>query len=294
VVEKIRGQKMKKPVLQNDAFLADVKDAPADRRHFNLWWLGQSGFLIQSQKRHALIDPYLSDSLTKKYEKTDKPHVRMTERVVAPGRLDFIDVVTSSHNHTDHFDPDTLNPLRAKNPRLQIIVPEANLAVSAERLSVDPDIFIGLDSRHTKPVGGFRFLGVPAAHNDLATNECDENLYLGSIIEMGMHRIYHAGDTLLWDGMVDYVRPFNVDVAIFPINGNQPERRVAGNLNGKEAAQLAKDIGAKIVIPCHYDMFEFNTVEPDEFIAACEEIDQPFKVLQNGERWSSSELERQD
>lgn len=282
---------MKKPALQNEAFLADVKEAPTDRRHFNLWWLGQSGFLIQSNNRHALIDPYLSDSLTKKYERTDKPHVRITERVVAPGRLDFIDVATSSHNHTDHFDPATLNALRAKNPRMQIIVPEANRAVSGERLGVDPKIFIGMDSGRTKPAGGFRFQGVPAAHNGLDKNEWDEHLYLGYIIEMGMHRVYHSGDTLLWDGMVDYIRPFNVDVAILPINGNKPERRVAGNLDGREAAQLAKDIGAKMVIPCHYDMFEFNTVEPDEFIAACQEIDQPFKVLQNGERWSSSELE---
>ncbi len=282
---------MKKPILQDEAFLADVKEAgEADRRNFHLWWLGQSGFLIQWQRRHALIDPYLSDSLTKKYAETDKPHVRMTERVVAPEKLDFIDVVTSSHNHTDHFDPETLNPLREKNPRMKIIVPEANRAVSGERLGIDPEEFIGMDSGRTKPAGGFRFQGIPAAHNELDTNEWEENLYLGYIVEMGMFRVYHAGDTKLWEGMEDYIRPFRVDLAILPINGDKPERRVAGNLDGREAAQLAKDIGARLVIPCHYHMFEFNTVEPDEFITACEEIGQPYKVLQNGEHWSSSEL----
>ncbi len=50
---------------------------------FRLWWLGQSGFLVQWQGRHLLLDPYLSESLTKKYAATDKPHVRMTRRVVA-------------------------------------------------------------------------------------------------------------------------------------------------------------------------------------------------------------------
>ncbi|MGZ9225209.1 MAG: hypothetical protein ACXW4M_06595 [Anaerolineales bacterium] len=49
-----------------------------------------------------MIDPYLSDSLTKKYAGTNKPHVRMTERVIAPEWLDFVEVVTSSHIHTDH------------------------------------------------------------------------------------------------------------------------------------------------------------------------------------------------
>ncbi len=52
---------MIKPVLQGDAFLEDVKRV---REHFDqlhLWWLGQSGFLIQWQGHHLLIDPYLSE-----------------------------------------------------------------------------------------------------------------------------------------------------------------------------------------------------------------------------------------
>ena len=58
---------------------------------------------MQWNDHHLLLDPYLSDSLTRKYAATDKPHVRMTELVIDPARLDFIDAVTSSHNHTDHW-----------------------------------------------------------------------------------------------------------------------------------------------------------------------------------------------
>lgn len=282
---------MIKPVLQDDALLADIEAAKADKKHFHVWWLGQSGFLVQWQRRHLLIDPYLSDSLTVKYADTDKPHVRMTEIPIAPERLNFIDAVTSSHNHTDHFDPDTLKPLIAANPQLKMAIPVANLAVSAGRTGAAPDWFIGMDAGLIKSVNGFRTQGVPAAHNDLDKNEWDEHLYLGYIFDLGMKRIYHAGDTLLYPGMEDWLRPFKVDVAILPINGNKPERRVAGNLDGREAARLAKAIGAKIAIPCHYDMFQFNTVSPDEFVAECQAIGQPFKVLQCGERWSSSALE---
>lgn len=96
---------MIKLVLQDETFLVDVRNAAPNQIH--LWWLGQSGFLVQYQGRHLLIDPYLSDSLTKKYAGTDKAHVRMTERVIASKRLDFVDVVTSSHNHTDHLDGET-------------------------------------------------------------------------------------------------------------------------------------------------------------------------------------------
>jgi hypothetical protein len=33
-------------------------------------------------------------------------------------------------------------------------------------------------------------------------------------------------------------------------------------------------------------MFEFNTATPDEFVAECERLGQPYRVLQQGERWS--------
>src|SRR5258707_114703 len=104
---------MIQPVLQDDEFLADVfaaRDYPND---LHLWWLGQSGFLAQWQGRHLLFDPYLSDSLTSKYAATDKPHVPITERVIAPERIKFFDLITSNHNHTDHLDQETAIPFLA-------------------------------------------------------------------------------------------------------------------------------------------------------------------------------------
>ena len=98
------------PLLMNGELLKDIKEAEKDHTSFHLWWLGQSGFLIQWKGKHLLIDPYLSDSLTRKYANTDKPHVRMTELIIDPVHLDFINVVTSSHNHTDHLDAETLIP----------------------------------------------------------------------------------------------------------------------------------------------------------------------------------------
>src|SRR5687767_8651168 len=96
---------MIKPVLQDDAFLADVARSRDDLSvGFRCWWLGQSGYLVQYNGFHLLIDPYLSDSLTAKYAETAKPHVRTTARVVDPEKLSFVRLVTSSHSHTDHLD----------------------------------------------------------------------------------------------------------------------------------------------------------------------------------------------
>jgi L-ascorbate metabolism protein UlaG (beta-lactamase superfamily) len=282
---------MIKPLLQDDAFLADVNNARRGQGgQLHLWWLGQSGFLVQWQGRHFLLDPYLSDSLTRKYAATDKPHVRMTERVVAPGRLNFVEVVTSSHNHTDHLDAETLTALVKANPGLKLLIPEANRAFVAERLGVRQDSAYGLDAGRALTLAGFKFHGIAAAHNELETDAQGRHKFLGYVIECGPWKIYHSGDTLRYPGMAERLKEFRVDMALLPINGNRPERRVAGNLDGREAAQLARDIGARVVIPCHFEMFEFNTATPEQFVATATALQQPHRVLRAGERWSSAEL----
>jgi L-ascorbate metabolism protein UlaG (beta-lactamase superfamily) len=239
-----------------------------------------------------LFDPYLSDSLTKKYADTDKPHVRMTERCVRPERLDFVDVVTSSHNHTDHLDAETLLPLLKANRAVSLIVPEANRRFAADRLGLPIDRLVGIDDGSSVDVAGFRISGVPAAHDEIEQDDAGRHRFLGYIVRTGPWTIYHSGDTRLYPGMVERLRPHAVDVALLPINGAAPERRVAGNLNGPEAAGLAHAIGARLAIPCHYDMFEFNTASPDEFTAEAARLGQPIAVLRCGERWAGSETSK--
>jgi L-ascorbate metabolism protein UlaG (beta-lactamase superfamily) len=277
------------PLLSDDAFLTDVERVRG-RDGLHIWWLGQSGFLVSDGKLHALLDPYLSESLTVKYANTDKPHVRMVRRVVDPRRLGFVSVVSSSHNHTDHLDADTIRPLKEVNPGLKIIVPEANRRFVSMRLGVSPDSLIGVDDGQTVVHDGWDFVGIPAAHEAIDRDEHGRCLYLGLIIKVGAHVVYHSGDTVLYEGLVDNLRRFSIDIALLPINGRAPERRVAGNLTGAEAARLAKGIGAKLVIPCHYDMFEFNTASPDGFVAECERLNQPYRVLGQGERISIAQM----
>ncbi len=254
---------------------------------FDIWWLAQSGFLLQWNGVCILFDPYLSDSLSKKYLNTNKPHTRMSELVIAPHLLDCIDIVTSSHNHTDHLDGETLIPLFKVNPDIQFIIPEANRDFVVDRVKCKADFPIGLNDGEKIELKGFTIHGVPAAHNIL---ECDEQgrcKYMGYVVQFGRWSIYHSGDTLWYDSMVGILQPFHIDVAFLPINGNDPERGVAGNLNAKEAAQLGKEIGARLVIPHHYDLFTFNTADPEDFATSAKAIEQPYKILKLGEHWNS-------
>ncbi|MSU48807.1 MAG: MBL fold metallo-hydrolase [Opitutus sp.] len=314
---------MIQPSLKDDAFLADVAAARGEFSPTRLfvWWLGQSGFLVAHAGEFLLFDPYLSDSLTKKYAATDKPHVRMTARVVDPARLGFVSVVTSSHNHTDHFDAETLLPLFAAAPGAKLVLPAVNVRFAQQRLSSIPqgdaggvkkpidwgrDAPVAVDGRNatgaSRPqeiprpgasapdrlvplgvgeratVGVFTFEAVPAAHEELAPD------FAGFVVSVGPFRIYHSGDTVLFPGIVERLRPFAIDLALLPVNGRAPERRVSGNLDGAEAAQLAHDIGARCVVPCHYEMFTFNTASPELFRATCARFGQRCAVLRAGER----------
>jgi len=210
----------------------------------------------------------------------------MTERVISPDRLAGIEVVTASHHHTDHLDPETLQPSVGANPLVQLVCPEAHRKLAMERSGLADRQIVGLDAGQEVGLGIFKFVAVPAAHESLDRDKDGRMLCLGFVIRVGPWTLYHSGDTVLYPGMEDLLRPFQVDVAFLPINGRAPERRVAGNLNGIEAARLASAIGAKRVIPCHYDMFEFNTATPDTFVAECRRLGQGCVVLRAGERFT--------
>ncbi len=279
---------MIEPILSDAAFLSDVRSRSRPGV-LQLWWLGQSGYLLHWNGRYAALDPYLSESLTRKYAATDKPHVRMTRRVVDPAALGFVDVVTSSHAHTDHLDPGTLRPMAAASPGLVLVCPASIRDLALERSGLDGGAVVGLDPEaaggavREVEVAGFRFHAVPAAHEGLDRDAGGRHLYLGYVIEAGPHRIYHSGDTLRYAGQEGWLTPWRVDVALLPINGRAPERRVAGNLDGPQAAELARDIGAGVVVPCHYDLFEFNTATPDRFVWRCQTLGQGYRILRAGE-----------
>lgn len=281
---------MIRPILQDDALLEDIKSATNDETHLHIWWLGQSGYLLFFQGEYLLLDPYLSDSLTKKYADTNKPHVRMSERVIAPEKLDFVHTVTSSHNHTDHLDGETLLPLMEANPNITVVVSEANREFAADRLEVSIDRLTGIKLDKLVSSSNYELHAIPAAHEDIELSPEGDHHFIGLIINAGPWVIYHSGDTVLYDDMLKYLKPWKVDLALLPINGRDPARGVAGNLSGAEAVELAKQTGTRMVIPCHYDMFEFNTVSPDEFIKHAEELRQAYRVLQIGETWNTGEL----
>jgi L-ascorbate metabolism protein UlaG (beta-lactamase superfamily) len=279
--------------LRKDKELITDILAHEDHEQTHVWWLGQSGYLLQHKGIRVLIDPYLSDSLTKKYANTEKPHVRISERVIDPRDLPRIDIISSSHNHTDHLDAETILPILEKNPACVLIIPEANRNFVANRLSIDPTLPIGLNAGESYEHLGVRFTAIPAAHNELDKDENGNFLYVGYGVEIGDLKIYHSGDTLLYEGMEKWIQTLAPDLALLPINGNDPSRKVAGNLNADEAIQLSLSCSIPLLIPCHYDLFAFNTADIHAFMKKASESKQKYCVMELGGKISSKELLQQ-
>jgi L-ascorbate metabolism protein UlaG (beta-lactamase superfamily) len=271
-----------KPKQKDAVLLNDILSFESDTA-FKVWWLAQSGFLIKWQRKYVLFDPYLSDSLSLKYQHTDKPHVRMSELAIDPASFGFVDIVTSSHNHTDHLDADTLVPILKHNNDVKFIIPEANRSFVANRIGCEESFPTGLNDSETIEHKGFKITGLPAAHNTIERDDKGRCKFMGYLVQFGDYAIYHSGDTLWFDGLDELLKTYHVDIAFLPINGNRPERKVAGNLDAEEAALLGKAIGTRLVIPHHYHLFEFNTEDPVLFEEMCTKHGVNYKVLEVGE-----------
>jgi L-ascorbate 6-phosphate lactonase len=89
--------------------------------------------------------------------------------------------------------------------------------------------------------------------------------WLGYILQLNGVTLYHAGDTILYDGLVERLRTHSIDIACLPVNGRdgwRERRGMIGNLDGREAAELAVAVNAEVLIPMHNDMFAANHVSP--------------------------------
>jgi L-ascorbate metabolism protein UlaG (beta-lactamase superfamily) len=232
-----------------------------------LWWLGQSGFAVRHESGSFLIDPYLSNSLAKKYAGTNFPHVRMMPIPAAPESVSGVDLVLCTHRHTDHMDPETLAAI-SRNERVRFVVPSAIVGHAVEKAGLDPSRIIPINAGETvEPNPGIRIAAVPAAHEELEVNAHGEYLALGYVVHVnGIFTLYHSGDCIPYEALKSWLDHVGrIDVGILPVNGRDAKRTAAGvlgNFTIDEALAISADVPFQQMIVAHFGMFDFNTVDP--------------------------------
>jgi L-ascorbate metabolism protein UlaG (beta-lactamase superfamily) len=277
---------MIEPVRSNDELAYEIRTTVPVPGSLSVWWLGQSGFVVKSRMGTLVVDPYLSEHLTKKYEATSKPHVRITRAPLRPAELRDVDLVLASHKHSDHMDPGTLPDLLRASPQAALVLPAA-LLEHARSLGLPGDRLEGLVAGGICDRGEFRVRAVPSAHEELETDAAGRHLYLGYVIEADDLRLYHSGDSLAYAGLADRLGNEPFDVLFLPINGRDSARGVAGNMSAAEAVDFATEVRPRFVVPHHYDMFTFNTVPVEMFETEARRLPEGVsaRVLRCGERW---------
>jgi L-ascorbate metabolism protein UlaG (beta-lactamase superfamily) len=238
-----------------------------------LSWLGQAGFLIRWREYRLVIDPYLSDSLAKKYRGTRFPHTRMAPPPIAPERLQPLHTVLCTHAHGDHMDPESLPQLAAANPECRFVVPRAERATALAR-GVPAERLVPVNAGDRLQLAADLAVSVlPAAHEQLRTDEQGDHHFLGYVLYLGPAAIYHAGDCAPFAGLDAELADCGVQVALLPVNGRDEQRcarGIPGNFTFAEATALCIRCKISSMIACHFGMFDFNTVDEswlDEQIA---------------------------
>ena len=227
-----------------------------------IWWLGQASFVLGFAGATVLVDPFLSAH----------PE-RLVPPPFAPEEATGIDVVAVTHDHLDHLDEESLPVIAAASPGARFVAP---LPV-VERLGVPLERVSGLRPAETAELGALRVHAVRALHGDLPADAYSFDgaagdgayRFLGYVFEAGGVCVYHAGDTLLFDGLAEDVRALAPDVALLPINGRDAEREalgLVGNLDEREAVELAAAAGVDLLVPMHWDMFADNPGSPDKAV----------------------------
>ena len=224
-----------------------------------LRWLGQMGLLVKMGKTVLCIDYFASDLPGRQVA----PPIPMEE-------MKGIDLFLGTHNHIDHIDHPAWQVWAACCPGAKFVFPKSHQmevlgdGIAAERC-------IGMNDGESVRIGEITVRAVAASHEFLDPDPVS-GLYpcLQYVIEGNGVRIYHAGDTLRYEGMLPKLKAFGrIDAALLPINGRDAERYqrdCIGNMTFQEAADLAGELKPELVLPGHWDMFADNPGDPDAFI----------------------------
>lgn len=241
-----------------NALIEKLKAAPLEKGTAALWWLGQMGLLVRIGGTLLCVDYYASPSGS-----------RQTPPPVPARETEGVDAFLGTHDHSDHIDHPAWKIWAERNPGARFVFPALREQGVAED-GIAKARRVGMNDGESVTVGGVKITAVAAAHEFLDRDPAS-GLYpcLQYMIEGEGIRIWHAGDTLRYEGMLAKLKRFGrIDAALLPINGRDGaryRRGCIGNMTFQEAADLAGEVNPLVVIPGHWDMFADNPGDPEAF-----------------------------
>ena len=197
-------------------------------------WLGQAGLLLETDNLRIMIDPYLSDSV-KSIDPKNYRRVAVDENIFALKP----DVLIFTHNHMDHYDPETVKSLLTEDSKILVLAPKSVWSDVKKFGGNNNYVQFNRYTRWTE--SGICFRAVTAEHSD--------EFAIGVILDDGKKKYYVTGDTLYNEKIFDDI-PNNIYAVFLPING------VGNNMNMEDARKFCERVRPRYAVPVHCGMFD--------------------------------------
>ncbi|MCA9642878.1 MAG: MBL fold metallo-hydrolase [Polyangiaceae bacterium] len=220
-------------------------------------WVGHATTLVQLEDRLVMTDPVFSRTVG-----------ILSPRLVAPGLepadVPRLDAVLISHMHFDHLSLSSLDDIEGQVG--QLLVPQRGLIyVPGFDFPTDE-----LRTWHYWERGGLRITAVPVQHVGYRYGADDawmSTSYTGYVIEYRGLTVYYGGDTGYNQAMFEETRKRfpHIDLALLPIAPIHPRDFMAPtHVDPEEAVRCFRDLGAKVLVPIHFDTFINSHDAPGE------------------------------
>jgi L-ascorbate metabolism protein UlaG (beta-lactamase superfamily) len=209
---------------------------PSQAQAAHLTWIGHGTVLLDLDGVRLLTDPVLRSRVW---------HLRRQAPGVDATEYADVDAVLVSHLHFDHLD---LPSLKRFDRGVPLVVPRGGGSLLVRRgfrrvVEVEP----GEEVR----IGALTILATHAEHNGPRLPLGPKAPALGYVIG-GSCRIYFAGDTDLFEGLVEIGR--DLDVALLPIWGWGPSAG-PGHLDPRRAAEALRLLRPLLAVPIHWGSY---------------------------------------
>jgi L-ascorbate metabolism protein UlaG (beta-lactamase superfamily) len=193
----------------------------------NIRFLGHAAFQLEADGTTVLIDPFM----------TGNPKAAASADEMSP------DAILLTHGHGDHYGD--VEDIARRTGATVVAITDLADELAGELGEDHPVLDPNMGGTVTLDWGSVRV--VPAWHTSTSPTG-KVNTPAGLVVELGGTRVYHLGDTCLFSDLQLVRRRGDIDVALMCIGGHY-------TMDREDAVEAARLVGARQVIPCHYDTF---------------------------------------
>ena len=244
------------------SLLKQIESQDIDNNQLCIYFLGQSGYVLNFKELTIYIDPYLTDYIENPLGLNEKKMYRSFPSPIDPESISKCDAIICTHSHVDHMDPWTINKINSDFKFFSSIgtYEKSDINISRSRITF-------LYPEKTFKIGEVNIIPFFAAHYELM-DQFGRPDCLSILIQWKGINLFFWGDGIRYDGQYELLSRYNFEYFFAPINGRDKKREnegIIGNIKENELAEFCSKLSIKHIIPNHYDLFINNTGSIDLF-----------------------------